>query len=262
MCVKEANVFGPPPWWRRDRGSAVSRAFEEIERKATSMGEISLRRRLEPSLQVVVFEVKLGDEFLMSSLFTAGEEALARLGLAATPGGELDVVVGGLGLGYTARAALEDPRVRSVHVVEGLAEVIDWHRRHLVPLGAELTGDARCHLVHGDFFAMVAAGMPFAVDGPTCFDVILVDIDHTPSHPLHPSHAGFYQPGGLRRLTEHLHPGGVFALWSDDPPDDAFVAVLRSEFDAADAHVVTFPNFYTGGEAAITVYVATTAGTK
>ena len=237
----------------------MSRAFEELARQQTPIGEISLRRRLEPTLLVDVFEVKLGDEFLMSSLFTTGEQELARLGLAATAVEELDVVVGGLGLGYTARAALEDPRVRSLRVIDALAEVIDWHHRHLVPLGAELTDDPRCHLVHGDFFAMVVEGLRFDPPGPTCFDVILLDIDHSPSHLLHSGHAGFYRPAGLRRLAENLHPGGVFALWSNDPPDDSFLAVLQAEFAAAAANVVSFPNFYTGVDASSTIYVATTA---
>jgi spermidine synthase len=237
----------------------VSRAFEELDRRTTPMGEISLRRRVEPTLQVDVFEVKLDDEFLMSSLFTTGEQEVARLGLAATSGDQLDVVVGGLGLGYTARAALDDRRVRSMYVIDALAEVIGWHRDHRVPLGAELTSDPRCHLVHGDFFAMVAEGIRFGDDEPTVFDAILVDIDHTPSWHLDESHAGFYARDGLRRLVDQLQPGGVFALWSDDPPDDGFVAALLSEFATAEAHVVTFPNFYTGGDSASTVYVATAA---
>ena len=239
----------------------MSRAFEELDHRTTPMGEISLRRRLEPVLQVDVFEVKLDDEFLMSSLFTTGEEETARLGLAATPGDELDVVVGGLGLGYTARAALADPRVRSLHVVEALGEVIGWHRDHLVPLGAELTADPRCVLVHGDFFAMAEHGFDVGADAPTVFDAILVDIDHTPSWHLDDDHAGFYSAAGLHRLVDRLRPGGAFSLWSDAPPDDGFVDLLGHVFAAADAHVVTFPNFYTGGESASTVYVATTAPT-
>ena len=236
----------------------MSRAFEELAHETTPMGEISLRRRLEPTLKVDVFEVKLDDEFLMSSLFTTGELAVAELGLAAVEGEQLDVVIGGLGLGYTARAALLDPRVASIKVIDALAEVIDWHRRHLVPLGAELTGDPRCELVHGDFFAMVATGLETTDDGPTRFDAILVDIDHTPRHLLNASHAGFYEPSGLRRLTEQLRPGGVFALWSDDPPDEEFLAVMLDEFARVHAHVVTFPNFYTGEHASSTVYVAVT----
>ena len=234
----------------------MSRAFEEIDHQRTPMGEISLRRRLEPTLQVDVYEVKLGDEFLMSSLFTASEEAVARLGLAALAGDDLDVVVGGLGLVYTARTALDDARETRLQVIEALPEVIGWHRDHLVPLGAELTADARCSFVHADFFARVHDGIEPGDDGPRRFDAILVDIDHTPSHLLDSSHAGFYQPAGLARLRAQLRPGGVFALWSDDPPDDGFVATMEKVFSSVEPHVVEFANFYTGGRSACTVYVA------
>lgn len=236
----------------------MSRAFEEIDHQPTPIGEISLRRRLEPTLQVDVYEVKLGDEFLMSSLFTATEEAVARLGLAAVVGDHLDVVVGGLGLGYTAKTALDDHRVARLQVIEVLQPVIGWHRDHLVPLGSELTTDERCTLVQGDFFAMVADGIEHDDDGPHRYDAILVDIDHTPSHLLDSGHASFYRPAGLARVGDQLRPGGVFALWSDDPPDSEFTAVLADAFATATAHVVAFPNFYTGGESACTVYVATT----
>ena len=236
----------------------MSKAFEELARQSTPMGEISLRRRLEPSLLVDVYEVKLGDEFLMTSLFTAGEVALAELGLAATEGDELDVVIGGLGLGYTARAAINDPRVRSLQVIDALGEVIDWHHQRLIPHSAELTDDPRCQLVHGDFFAMIDDGIQPTPQGPARFDAILVDIDHSPQHLLHPRHAGFYQPDGLQRLADQLHPGGVFGLWSDDPPDDDFLADLNFVFASANAYVVSFPNFYTGGTANSTIYVAVT----
>lgn len=234
----------------------MSARFEEIDRRQTPMGEISVRRRLEPTLEIDVYEVKLGDEFLMSSLFTVAEVQLARLGLAELAGAELDILVGGLGLGYTARAVLEDPRVRSMHVVEALAEVIDWHERHLLPLATELTSDPRCQLVHGDFFTMVAPGAGIDGPAPKSFHAVLVDIDHTPRHVLHPSHAGFYTPEGLWPLADRLNPGGVFALWSDDPPDRDFMAVLEEIFASCQAHVVTFPNFYTGGEGSSTVYIA------
>jgi spermidine synthase len=236
----------------------MSRAFEEIDHQSTPMGEISLRRRLEPTLQVDVYEVKLDDEFLMSSLFTASEEAVARLGLAERSGDSLDVVVGGLGLGYTAKIVLDDVRVARLQVIEALPQVIEWHRDHLVPLGADLTADERCSFVHGDFFAKVADGIEQGDDGPKRFDAILVDIDHTPSHLLSPSHASFYQQAGLARVREQLLPGGVFALWSDDPPDVEFMESLDEIFAGVAAHVVHFPNFYTGGESACTVYVATT----
>ncbi|UQA91940.1 polyamine aminopropyltransferase [Streptomyces halobius] len=238
----------------------MSARFEEIDWRPTAMGDISLRRRRDPVSGDDVYEVKLGDEFLMSSLFTAGETALTRLGLAKLPGTglhELDVAVGGLGLGYTAQAALDDPRVRSLTVVEALGEVIDWHKRGLVPLGARLTSDTRCRLVQGDFFAMVGDSRGLDPQTPDRrFHAILLDIDHSPRQVLHPRHAALYQPAGMRALAHRLHPGGVFALWSNDPPDEEFNSVLTEVFTESEAHVVNFDNPLQGGTAANTVYVA------
>jgi spermidine synthase len=231
--------------------------FEELANHDTRMGTLTLRRRLEPTRGVEVYEVKLGDEFLMSSLFTVAEIELARLGLAPASGDELDVVVGGLGLGYTAQAALEDPRIRSLVVVEALEEVIRWHEDELLPEVAGLGADPRTRLVHGDFFALAGGDAGFDPSAPgRSFDAILLDIDHSPRHVLDASHAPFYTSDGLHRLRRHLRPGGVFALWSDDPPDAEVLATLEGAFDTATAHVVRFPNFYTGGGSANTVYVA------
>ena len=74
----------------------------------------------------------------------------------ALDGDDLEVVVGGLGLGYTAATVLDDARVGSLLVVDALAELIGWHRGGLVPVAATLTADDRCRLIHGDFFALTA----------------------------------------------------------------------------------------------------------
>ena len=221
------------------------------------MGELALRRRWDPVVERDVYEIKLGDEFLMSSLFTVAEEELARRALTEPTGAELDVAVGGLGLGYTARTVLDDPRVRSLVVIDALAEVIEWHERGLIPLGERLVADPRCTLVHGDFFALVRSpDLVPSVPGRR-FHAVLVDIDHSPQHLLHPSHAPFYRPEGLRRVQDHLHPGGVFALWSNDPPDADFVVALKDVFGAVRADVITFPNPLQRREATATVYLAT-----
>ena len=239
--------------------------FEELDYRRTHLGELILRRRRVPSLEdTEVFEVKLGDAFLMSSLFNTGEIALAELGLAGLDTAQLDVVVGGLGLGYTAGAALDHPTVRSVLVIEALAEVIDWHQRGLVPLGAKLTTDQRCRLINGDFFALAnSPGQGFDPQIPgRRFHAILLDIDHSPRNLLHPDHGAFYEPTGLRHLTTYLHPSGVFALWSNDPPDDDFLEVLDSTFAASQVHVVMFHNPLMNCEAASTVYIAHTAAAE
>lgn len=238
----------------------MSRLFEELDYQPTPLGPVSLRRRRILSLDdLEVFEVKLGDSFLMSSLFHDVEEALANLGLAELAGtGPLDVVVGGLGLGYTAAAALDHAEVRSLLVVDFLAAVIGWHERRMVPLGARLTDDPRCRFVHGDFFAAASAGSPgFDPAQPgRRFHAVLLDIDHSPQNLLHPQNAAFYTPEGLRALAGRLHPGGVFALWSDDPPDAALVRSLETAFASVRAEIVTFPNPLLDQESASTVYVA------
>ena len=234
--------------------------FEELDFRPTPMGVLSLRRRRRPMSDVDVYEIKLGDEYLMSSQFTLAEIELARLGLAALARSDLDVVVGGLGLGYTAGAVLENPNVRSLIVVDALAEVIEWHRQGLLPLGQQLTGDPRCRLVNGDFFALSHSHQGFDASAPgRCFDAVLVDIDHSPTNLLHPRHAALYQPEGLQRLAAHLNPGGVFALWSNDPPDQAFERALAGAFATTSAHVVTFDNLRGDHDASNTVYVAVKA---
>ena len=234
--------------------------FEELDFRPTPMGVLSLRRRRQPSTGIDVYEIKLGDEFLMSSLFTVAEIELARLGLAALQRTDLDVVVGGLGLGYTASAVLENSGVRSLVVVDALADVIEWHQQGLLPLGQQLTSDPRCRLVHGDFFALSHSTTGFDSDQPgRRFDAVLVDIDYSPRNLLHPRHAALYQPEGLARLSKHLNPGGVFALWSNDPPDAAFERVLAGAFAASAAHVVTFDDWRGDHDASNTVYVGVKA---
>lgn len=241
----------------------MSLDFEELDYRPTPMGELILRRRREPRLDHrEVYEIKLGDAFLMSSLFTDGEVALANLGLAAAPDRDLDVVVGGLGLGCTANAVLEHESVRSLIVVEYLEGVIDWHHRGLVPIGRTLVDDPRCRLVQGDFFALVMDpenGLDDRSPGRR-FDAVLVDIDHSPRHWLDEGGRTFYEAAGLGNVARHLRPGGVFALWSNDPPDADFEQALDGVFTARRSHVIRFENPYTGGESASTVYVARTGG--
>ena len=235
--------------------------FAELGWAETHIGEISLRRRLEPTTNTQVYEVKLGDEYLMSSMFTVAEEELSRLALAVLPDAPCDVVVGGLGLGYTARTVLADERVRSLIVVEALGPVIDWHRQELLPDARALTSDPRVTLLEGDFFALLRDGTGFDRSTPERrFDAILVDIDHSPVNVLDPAHADLYTAEGLRRVSDRLHPGGVFGLWSDDAPEETFLSLLRQGFATAQAHVVPFANPLTGGRSANTVYVATRAG--
>ncbi len=232
----------------------MSAKFEELDFSRTAIGDLALRRRTDPATGVDIFEVKLGDEWLMSSMFTVAEVELARMGLARLRGFGFDVVVGGLGLGYTAATALEDSRVRELIVVELLDPVIDWHERGMVPLGPTLTADSRCRLEQGDFFAM-AKGEGFDPDQPgRLFDAVLLDIDHSPVHVLDDGSASFYGVEGMRSLATHLRQGGVYAMWSNDPPEPAYLKVLNQVFADVEAQVVTFDNPLQGRDATATIY--------
>jgi spermidine synthase len=235
----------------------MSKFFEELDYQQTPLGELTLRRKRIAMLgNREVYEVMLGDSFLMSSLFHAVEDAVADLGLRELGSGDWDVVVGGLGLGYTAVAALAHAQVRTLTIIEFLEPVITWHRRGLVPLGGKLTHDPRCRIEQGDFFALATSESGFA--GGRRVHAVLLDIDHSPRNLLAAGNAGFYSPEGLRRFATHLHPGGVFSMWSDDPPDDEFLQALRAAFATARAEVVTFPNPLLDRESASTVYLART----
>ncbi|MFO7931956.1 MAG: spermidine synthase [Desulfosalsimonas sp.] len=217
--------------------------FEELDYRQTPMGELVLRRRRMLSLKgMTVYEVKLGDEYLMSSLFHASEEALAETAFNELRGGGWDVAVGGLGLGYTAAAALKFEQVKRLVVIEALEPVIDWHNRDLVPNSEILTRDPRCIFHHADFFEL-ARTSGFDPDTPGReFDAILLDIDHSPEFLLTAGHGDFYTAEGMQRLASFLKPGGVFALWSNDPPHDEFIRMLSGVFDRAEGRVIEFKN--------------------
>jgi spermidine synthase len=235
----------------------MSATFEELDWSRTPIGELSLRRRQDPVSREILYEVKLGEDFLMSSAFTVAEIALAEIALGRLSGPSINVAVGGLGLGYTAQSVLADARVQELVVVELLRPVISWHRQALVPVGPTLTGDGRCRLVLGDFFEM-SARAGFDPENPGReFEAVLVDIDHSPRHALADGSADFYGVDGARRLASHIAQGGVYALWSNDPPDQEYLDVLAEVFTDVAAEVVSFHNPLQGREATNTVYVAT-----
>lgn len=236
--------------------------FEELDYQKTPLGELILRRRTVLSLNnEEIYEIILGNAFLMSSLYTVVEQELSRLGLKAAreafPGEGLDVIVGGLGLGYTARAALEFDEVSRLGIVEYLKPVIEWHEKELVPLGKGLNEDPRCRYFHGDFFELsLGEGYGGNAEG---HHAVLLDIDHSPAHLLADRHARFYSTAGLEIFAEKIKPGGIFGLWSDDPPEEGFMKSLGEVFASVESHQVAFHNPIQDEEFQSTVYLATKA---
>lgn len=211
-------------------------SFEILAYESTPLGPLCLRRReliAEPG--TVITEVTLNHEFLMSSYNTESERALSSMALERHEGQDLSVLVGGLGLGYTAREALVSPRVSCVEVVEFLPQVIDWLERDLFPLASELSADDRFSVRRGDVYAELLA------EPTRPHDLILIDVDHSPDEQLDSSSAAFYQRDGLLRARAHLNPGGILAVWSYDG-SEPFEAALREVFDEVDVPVIVWEN--------------------
>lgn len=204
----------------------------------TDLGPLCLRRREPLSAPgTVVTEITLNHQFLMSSLNTASEEALARVALEMHPDSELDVLVGGLGLGYTAHAALRSSRVARVLAVELLQPVVDWLEADLLPLSPVLKADKRFHVETADAYARLL-GSPSHL-----YDVILVDIDHAPQDRLGDADNTFYTVEGLRCVRRHLAPGGVLGVWSW-AEDSTFARAMQEVFEAVRVEPVTYFNHF------------------
>lgn len=227
--------------------------FEILACEDTPLGMLCLWRRAQLSRPgVTVMEVTLDHALLMSSHVTTSERALATLAIEWHPGTALRVLVGGLGLGYTAQAALASPRVADVEVVEFLPPVIDWMARGLGPLARELAAESRLRVVAGDVFARLAE------PGHAEFDVILIDVDHAPDARLAPGNAGFYTPEGLRAVGSHLAAGGVLGVWSA-APNPEFAEAMHAVFPEARVAASPVVNELIGQSYSDVLFLARTA---
>ena len=229
----------------------MATSFEILDDCDTALGELMLRRRKPVSMpDTWIYEVKLDGHFLMSSLVRKSEEELVHLALPRLDGGDWRVLVGGLGLGYTAAAALASADVDSVEVVEFLPEVIAWHEGKLVPMSAQLLDDERCSLIRADCFEWIRTA-------PTeSFDAVLIDIDDGPDELLSQEHASFYSVNGLGDARWCLRPGGVFGLWTSRECNEHFLENLRRAFGNGDAEEVHFHNPLLSIDEVNTIYLA------
>jgi len=210
--------------------------LEILAYERSPLGLLCLRRReLLSQPGTIVTEVTLNHEFLMSSLYTESERALARTALQLHAGNDLQVLVGGLGLGYTAREALLPCRVAQVEVVELLPQVIDWLRRGLMPLSLELQDERRLVVTQGDVYRRLA-GPPGDL-----LDVILIDVDHSPEERLDDESVPFYTTQGLRAARRHLAADGILAVWSY-AESSPFADALREVFEQVLVEPVTYDN--------------------
>ena len=208
--------------------------IEFLAYETTPLGDLCLRRReLLSRPGTFITEITLDFELLMSSYNTVSERALASEALARHPGRDLSVLVGGLGLGYTANEVLQSPRVGRVEVIEFLPQVVGFLRQGLVPLSPALLGDPRFAVREGDVYA--------ALREPPGerWDLVLIDVDHSPEEQLGAGNESFYTEAGLTRAKQHLAPGGILAVWSY-AESSPFADALRAVFTVAETVPVRF----------------------
>jgi spermidine synthase len=235
----------------------LSELFKELDYQKTPLGEISLRRRKQLKLDKDIFEVILNDEHLMSNLFVSSEVALASIPLKEMRTKSPDILIGGLGLGYTAKEVLSHQHVKSLTIIEYLEPVISWHQKGILPIGKLLFEDPRCDIISSDFFKSAFDVIGFDPNKKyRKFDGIFLDIDHAPDFHLNSNHAKFYGIEGLENIKYNLNDNGLFTLWSNNPPDNDFVELLKEVFDSARAEKVTFYNSLLEVDCTQTVYIA------
>jgi spermidine synthase len=177
--------------------------LHELGRASGAHGEVVLRRR-GPVTELVVDGV-----FAMDDVDTSTERALATEALRRCPRADLRVLVGGLGLGWTAATMLADPRVASVDVAELQPALVGWATDGLLPGLPELPAE-RFRLLVGDVADTLAAS-------PARWDAVLLDVDNGPAFLVHQTNAVLYAEAGLTTALATLRPGGVLAIWSSDP---------------------------------------------
>lgn len=199
----------------REVGGGTPEQVVQLGRESDGGSELALLRRGEV-VQLVVDGV-----FAMDTAHTATERALAERALARLRGSRLQVLVGGLGLGFTTAALLADRRVSRIVVVELHAPLVRWMREGLVPHAAGLLDDPRVEVRVAD----VADAVPALPAGS--LDALLLDVDNGPGFLVHAGNTRVYSPPFLTAAARTLRRGGVLGVWSADPAPDLALALER-----------------------------------
>lgn len=180
--------------------------YVEIARARTPRGEVVLRERHDAGGPAVL-ELRVNGVYVMDTRETTTERVLARRALEVVDHPRA-VLVGGLGLGFTAHELVADARVERVDVVELEQVVVDWMRDGTVGHGPSLLADRRINVVVADVRQAVEE-----LAGPT-YDLVLLDVDNGPGQLVHEANAAVYEPAFLASVRRVLRPTGAVVVWS------------------------------------------------
>jgi spermidine synthase len=200
--------------------------FVEVARAESEHGELVLRERRENGAPAIL-ELRANGVFVMDTAEHASERALATAALALVEEPR-DVLVGGMGLGFTMHEVMADSRVQRCTVVEIEEALVGWMRDGTIPHGPTMLADERANPVIAD----VSVALPEADE--SSYDLVLLDVDNGPSFLVHESNARIYEKEFLQEVRRVLRPGGALVVWSMDVAPD-LQSVLASVFDETDA---------------------------
>ena len=197
--------------------------YVDVARAASPRGEVVLRERRDPDAgSPGVLELRVNGVFVMDTRETSSERGLATAALAEVEDPRA-VLVGGLGLGYTAHEVLADRRVGRLVVVEIEEDLVRWMRDGTVPHGPAFLADDRLEVVTADVRQALAEA------APASYDLVLLDVDNGPAFLVHDANAEVYRGGFLGTVRESLRPGGAAVVWSASP-DPALEAEMAAVF--------------------------------
>ena len=200
--------------------------YVEVARAESGRGELVLRQRRDQGAPAVL-ELRANGVFVMDSAETASEVALATAALELVEDPR-DVLVGGLGLGFTMQAVLTDPRVERCSVVEIEQALVDWMRNGTVPHGQTLLADIRANVVVADISLALAEAREAS------YDLVLLDVDNGPGYLVHQANAALYDTPFLGLIRRIIRAGGALAIWSAEESRE-LETNLRTVFGAVEA---------------------------
>jgi len=200
--------------------------YVEVARAESARGEVVLRRRIDEHAADTL-ELRVNGVFVMDTRETTSETELAAAALALVEDPR-DVVVAGLGLGFTTQRVLADHRVEQVKVVEIEDSLVGWMRDGTIPHGPALLADRRVHVVNADIVMAVA-------EATSTYDLVLLDVDNGPGFLVYDANAGLYERDFLVSVRRIVNPGGALVVWSASPAPE-LASVLEEVFGNCAEH--------------------------
>lgn len=199
---------------------------EILDRCETSRGELILQQRGSE------YEIISNGTFLMATYNGESERVLVRAALAAVDGVAENILIGGLGVGFSLQEALRSPHVARVEVVEIEPKIIEWNQSRLGSVARAAMADGRTAIRQQDVLDWLRTD--------ALYDAVCLDVDNGSDWTVFEENHGLYTSAGLTAIYDHVRPGGAVSFWNARH-DAAFLQRLRRQFGHVAVTTVPHP---------------------